>query len=185
MSGPKTNVPLHLLVVVLLGACSSGRGDLPAPALEGTSGVLTAAATAVFVGERTSLTAVFAGIGVTTPPRSGPFCVSDCLAYPYLDVARFIPADYVWLVPGILLVPIFVVLMACIHAYASDHRKIYGRIALLFALVYAVVVAADYFVQFAVVVPSAPRKISFTANVPAPVVPAKSWIANVTPSARM
>jgi hypothetical protein len=73
MSGPKTNVPLHLLVVVLLGACSSGRGDLPAPALEGTSGVLTAAATAVFVGERTSLTAVFAGDnasidgGPTTP----------------------------------------------------------------------------------------------------------------------
>lgn len=84
------------------------------------------------------MTAVFAGIGVTTPARSGPFCVSDCLAYPYLDVARFIPADYLWLVPGILLVPIFVVLMACIHAYTSEHRKIYGRIALLFALVYAI-----------------------------------------------
>ena len=74
--------------------------------------------------------------------------------YPYLDVARFIPGDYLWLVPGILLVPIFVVLMACIHAFAAAPQRIYGRIALSFALVYAVVILTDYFVQFAVVVPS-------------------------------
>jgi hypothetical protein len=100
------------------------------------------------------VTAAMAGVGVATPARSGPFCVSDCLAFPYLDVARFIPGDYLWLVPGILLVPIFVVLMACIHAHAADSRKIYARVALSFALVYAVVIAVDYFLQFAVVAPS-------------------------------
>jgi hypothetical protein len=46
-----------------------------------------------------------ATVGVTTPARSGAFCVSECVAYPYVDVARFIPGDYLWLVPGILLVP--------------------------------------------------------------------------------
>jgi len=100
------------------------------------------------------VTGAFAAIGVTSPARSGSFCVSACLAYPYLDVARFIPGDYLWLVPGILLVPVFVVLMACINAYAADSRKIHARIALSFALVYAVLIAVDYFVQFAVVVPS-------------------------------
>jgi hypothetical protein len=100
------------------------------------------------------VTAVFAGAGVTTPARSGPFCVSDCVAYPYVDVARFIPGDYLWLVPGILLVPVFVILTACIHVYASEPRKIYSRIALSFALVYAVVILTDYFVQLAVIVPS-------------------------------
>ena len=100
------------------------------------------------------VTAAFAGAGVTTPARSGPFCGSECVGYPYVDVARFIPGDYLWLVPGILLVPVFVVLTACIHAYASEPRKIYSRIALSFALVYAVVILIDYFVQFAVVVPS-------------------------------
>jgi hypothetical protein len=99
-------------------------------------------------------TALFAGIGVTTPARSGPFCVSGCLTYPYLDVARFIPADYLWLVPGILLVPIFVVLMASIHASATESRKTYSGIGLSFALVYAAVIGVDYFVQFAVVAPS-------------------------------
>ncbi len=101
-----------------------------------------------------TVTAVFAGVGVTTPARSGPFCVSECVAYPYVDVARFIPGDYLWLLPGILLVPVFVVLTASIHAYASEPRKIYSRIALSFALVYAVVILTDYFVQLAVVVPS-------------------------------
>jgi hypothetical protein len=100
------------------------------------------------------VTVGFAAIGVTTPARSGPFCMSDCVAYPYLDVARFIPRDYLWLVPGILLVPIFMILMACIHAQAAEHRKIYSRIALSFALIYAVVIAIDYFAQFAVVMPS-------------------------------
>ena len=79
--------------------------------------------------------------------EQGLLPVSDCLAYPYLDVARFIPGDYLWLVPGIMLVPIFVVLMACIHAYAAAPQRIYSRIALSFALVYAVVLAVGDFMQ--------------------------------------
>ncbi len=96
----------------------------------------------------------FAAIAIPTPARSGPFCVTGCVAYPYVDVARFIPGDYWWLVPGILLAPTFVVLMACIHAYATEARKTYSRIGLSFALVYAVVILVDYFLQLAVVAPS-------------------------------
>jgi hypothetical protein len=99
-------------------------------------------------------TGLFAGIGITTPPRSGPFCMADCLAYPYLDVARFIPADYLWLVPGIALVPIFVVLMAAVHASTPEPSRTFSRIGLSFALGYAVVIGVDYGVQFAVVMPS-------------------------------
>ena len=44
--------------------------------------------------------------------------------------------------------------MACIHACAAGPKKIYSRIGLAFALVYAVVILVDYFVQLAVVVPS-------------------------------
>jgi hypothetical protein len=68
--------------------------------------------------------AVFAVIGIATPARSGPFCANACVAYPYVDVAQFIPGDYPWLVPGILLAPTFVVLMACIHAFAPEPKKI-------------------------------------------------------------
>jgi hypothetical protein len=98
--------------------------------------------------------AVFSAVAIATPARSGPFCGSACVAYPYVDVARFIPGDYLWLVPGFLLAPIFVVLMASIHAYAAERKKIFSRIGLSFALAYAAMIMVDYFVQFTVVAPS-------------------------------
>lgn len=98
---------------------------------------------------------VFSTIAIATPARSGPFCaIWGCIAYPYTDVAQFIPGDYFWLVPGILLAPIFVVLFACIHSFAREGKKFFSQIALSFAVVYAVVIIVDYFVQFTVVMPS-------------------------------
>jgi hypothetical protein len=98
--------------------------------------------------------AVFAVVAVATPARSGPYCANACVAYPYVDVAQFIPGDYLWLLPGILLAPTFVVLMACIDAHAAQPKRIWSRIGLSFALVYAVVILVDYFLQLAVVMPS-------------------------------
>src|ERR1035437_1835957 len=49
--------------------------------------------------------AVFAAVAIATPARSGPFCTNACVTYPYVAVAQLIPGDYIWLVPGILLVP--------------------------------------------------------------------------------
>jgi hypothetical protein len=100
------------------------------------------------------VTTVFAVAAIATPARSGPFCGGSCVAYPFVDVARFIPGDYLWLIPGILLAPTFVVLMACIHSYALDRKKTFSRIAISFAVAYAVVIMVNYFVQFTVVVPS-------------------------------
>jgi hypothetical protein len=100
------------------------------------------------------IVAVFAVVSIATPARSGPFCLSACVAYPFVDVAQFIPGDYLWLLPGILLAPILVVLMACIHAYAPEPKKIYSRISLAFSLIYAVVILVDYYLQLTVIVPS-------------------------------
>ena len=102
----------------------------------------------------TVLAAMFAVAGVATPPRSGPFCGTACVPYPYIDVARFVPGDYLWLVPGILLAPVFVVLVGCIHGYAGAPKRIFSRLGLAFAVGYAVVIGVDYFVQLAVVAPS-------------------------------
>ena len=103
----------------------------------------------------TLCTVVFAVIAIPTPARSGPFCATwGCVPYPYTDVAQFIPGDYLWLVPGILLAPLFVVLFACIHDFALEGHKLFSRIALLFAGAYAVVILADYFSQFTIVMPS-------------------------------
>ncbi len=105
-------------------------------------------------------TGAFAVSGFATPARSGPFCGPTtwaCIPAPYTDVAQFIPGDYLWLIPGILLVPVFLVLLAAIHASAPESRRVFSRAAFAFAVVYAVVVGVDYFVQLTVVVPSLQR----------------------------
>jgi hypothetical protein len=103
-------------------------------------------------------TAVFAGsafaAGITTPPRSGPYCTSTCVVYPYTDVAAFVPRDYLWMYPGILAVVAFVVLMGFVHGYVREERRGLAQIGLAFASIAAVLIAADYFIQLAVMQPS-------------------------------
>ncbi len=100
------------------------------------------------------VTAVFMVMAIATPPRSGPFCGTGCVAYPYTDVASFIPQDYLWLYPGFLLAPLLVILVACIHGYADPSRKVFSRIGLSLSILYAAVIMVDYFIQLTVVVPS-------------------------------
>ena len=76
------------------------------------------------------------------------------MTYPYVAADSFYPGDYLWILPAFLLVPTVLVLMACIDAYATEHAKVAGHLGLAFALVYAPIVAVDYFVQVTVVVPS-------------------------------
>lgn len=62
--------------------------------------------------------------------------------------------DYALFIPGFLLAPVFVVLMACIHYYAKLDKKIFSLIGLGFALIYATVITADYFILWTVTLPS-------------------------------
>jgi hypothetical protein len=79
------------------------------------------------------------------------------VAYPYTDVAQFIPGDYFWLIPGTLLTVFFVVLFGSIHVYAPDGKKQFSRMGLIFSGAYALVIMADYFIQLTVVMPSLQR----------------------------
>jgi hypothetical protein len=94
------------------------------------------------------------GIGIATPPHSGPSCLSACIFYPFANAVSFFPRDYFWMVPGIFLTPLFVVLMACIHNSAGEDEKIFSLIGLSFALVSAAVITMDYFIQLTVMQPS-------------------------------
>jgi hypothetical protein len=60
------------------------------------------------------LSAAALGLGVTTPPRSGPYCRESCLGYPYLDAAAFVPRDYLWMYPALLAGLAFVPLAVCV-----------------------------------------------------------------------
>ena len=93
-------------------------------------------------------------LGITTPPRSGPFCVGQCIVYPYTDVVQFVPRDYLWMLPGTLLVPLFVVLAGCIHASIGVRRRHLSLLGVCFASIAAGIITLDYFTQFEVVAPS-------------------------------
>jgi hypothetical protein len=119
---------------------SAGRG---ASRLGFWAAVLTAVAAAAAL-----------ALGVTTPPRSGPFCTGSCITYPYADAAAFVPRDYLWMYPAVLMAPLFFVVVACIHHYAAPHKRVFGQIALSFAVISATALTVDYFIQLAVMQPS-------------------------------
>jgi hypothetical protein len=119
-------------------------GGVSKPAL--VAGAWVAALMAVAAG-------VGLGIGVITPPRSGDFCVSDCLVYPYANVAAFVPADYLWMYPAL----VACLLLVAVAAFAGDlpgARAPFARVATAFAAISAAILATDYLVQLTVVQPS-------------------------------
>ena len=48
---------------------------------------------------------------------------------------------------GFLLTPSFLVVMACIHCYASNERKVFSLVGLSFAIIYATLISVNYFIQ--------------------------------------
>jgi len=63
-------------------------------------------------------------------------------------------------VVGFLLTLSFLVLMACIHSYASDERKVFSLVGLSFAIVYTTLISVNYFIQLTFV-----RQSSFDVGI--------------------
>jgi hypothetical protein len=82
----------------------------------------------------TAVTAAGAfAVAVTTPPRSGPYCPTGCIGYPYTDAAAFVPRDFWWMYPAVLLAVLVVVLVSCLHDWMPPHRRPLSRIGATFA----------------------------------------------------
>lgn len=118
-------------------------------ALEGRLGAVVAAATAA------TATAGL-GLAMTTLPRSGPYCRVGCVVdYPYTDgAAVFVPRDYLWVYPALLLALLVVVLAGCVHDRLPPERRAWGRLGYAFAVMAATVLSLDYVVQLTVLQPA-------------------------------
>lgn len=93
-------------------------------------------------------------IAIKTPPLSGPFCTAGCYEYPYTDIAERFPRDYYWMFSAIIVSILYLMLMNVVHESVHAERKIYSRIALHFALISALILITDYFMQVSVIQPS-------------------------------
>ncbi len=106
----------------------------------------------------TALLAIIAfARAVTTLPISGPMCLVDCVDYPFTDVAAYVPHDYIWMYPAILLMLAALVLFVALHASAAPARSVFGQAALTFASMSAALILIDYYLQIAVMQPSIVR----------------------------
>jgi hypothetical protein len=97
------------------------------------------------------MTVVTFSLAIIAIPNSGAGCREDCVEYPYLNTQSEFPGAYLWMPSAMVLVVVYVILVASIHAHANQHRKIYCQIGLSFALIAAGILLSDYFVQFSVV----------------------------------
>lgn len=93
-------------------------------------------------------------LAVFTLPRSGPFCQSDCVGYPYTDIARFVPRDFLWMYPALLPAPLFVAMLNGLHERVLPERRRFSRLALAFGAMAATILTADYFLQLRVIQPA-------------------------------
>jgi hypothetical protein len=100
------------------------------------------------------MAAISLGMAIMTPPRSGPFCQGDCVGYPYADVAAYVPRDYLWMYPAIVLTLLIIVLMQCIHYKIEPSRRVLSGIGLTFSAVGAGTLIIDYAVQLTFIQPA-------------------------------
>lgn len=96
-------------------------------------------------------------VGILTPPHSGPWCSGDCIAYPYADATRFFPRDYWWMIPAILLAPLFTVVAVCAHFCTPERSQPFSLLAVCFSLIATSLVSLDYFMQLVLVQPGLDR----------------------------
>lgn len=104
--------------------------------------------------------AIFTAILAAAFITMGMFGSSSWDSYPGMVnyIWTFIKTiDYALFIPGFLLAPVFVVLMACIYYFTSFEKRIWGLIGLAFALIYATIITTDYFVLWTVTLPSTIR----------------------------
>jgi hypothetical protein len=97
------------------------------------------------------LTIVTFGFAITAIPISGANCREGCIEYPYLNTVMQFPKDYMWMIPAIVLMFIYLIWMISMHAYAAQPRKIFAQIGVSFALMSALILISDYFIQFSIV----------------------------------
>lgn len=97
------------------------------------------------------LTLVTFGFAMTAIPPAGPYCVENCMEYPFSELLKYYPRDYYWMYLAVLQLFAFVIFMVTNHFIARTERKLYTFLSISFTLISVTVLLIDYFTQFSVV----------------------------------
>ncbi len=111
-----------------------------------------------WVAAATALSAITAlAVAITTPPRTGPYCRSACLAHPYTGSAEFVPRDFWWMYLGSLVVLLAMVMIAGLPHGHGPGTVLAWRTSTILAAIATGVLVTDYALQLTVVQPSLRR----------------------------
>jgi heme/copper-type cytochrome/quinol oxidase subunit 4 len=91
------------------------------------------------------------GFAISAVPISGSFCPGNCIEYPYLDSLANYPKDYIWMFLAIVQLFIYLVFILSIYYTSPEDKKIASAAGVVFSIVAAIILMADYFVQFSVI----------------------------------
>lgn len=97
------------------------------------------------------LTLVTFGFAMTAIPPAGPYCVENCMEYPFSELLKYYPRDYYWMYLAVFQLFAFVIFMVTNHFIARTERKLYTFLSISFSLISATVLLIAYFTQFSVV----------------------------------
>jgi hypothetical protein len=100
------------------------------------------------------LAVVSLAMAVTTLPRSGPYCQSGCVGYPYTDAEAYVPRDYLWIYPAIVVTLLALVLVECIHQQVPPKRELLSRIGVSFTSMAVAILVVDYAIQLTFLQPA-------------------------------
>lgn len=99
----------------------------------------------------TILTIIGFGFAMIAIPPSGPYCPGNCMDYPYLDLLKYYPRDYLWMYIISFQLIIFMIFVIANHFNAEKDKKIYSFISVSLAIITTTVLLANYFIQYSVV----------------------------------
>jgi len=97
------------------------------------------------------LTIITWGLAMIALPPSGPNCLANCMDYPYSNLLAYFPRDYFWMNLAILQMAVFLIFTIALHFHAPEEKKIFSFISVAFALMAALILMTNYYIQSAVV----------------------------------
>ena len=99
----------------------------------------------------TLLTIIGFGFAMIAIPPAGPYCPTNCMEYPYVDIIKYYPKDYYWMYIVSFQLIVFLIFIIANHFIAPKRRKIYSFISISLGIITTTLLLANFFVQYSVV----------------------------------
>lgn len=76
------------------------------------------------------------------------------MVFPYAEAAKYVPRDFLWMYPAILLFFAFLMLSVCLQVLAEPRRRVFGTAGMCLASISVAIVGLNYLVQLQTVQPA-------------------------------